>query len=92
MLFSSLWLKEEVDMVRRSRLPKSCRLVKQGLESQFCREPDYVIENILDDPKSEGIDKKTKAGRMMSKVVEAEARHRGIRKGDSLKRAQRLGV
>lgn len=79
-------------MVKRSRLSRESRMTKCSYETQFMSEPDYVIEKMLDDPKSEGIDRKTKVGRIMYWVVQAEARHRGIRKGDSKMRAQRLGV
>jgi hypothetical protein len=49
-------------------------------------EPDYWIELALDNPSSEGIDRKSK----LYDMIKAEAKKRGIKKGDSVKRLKRI--
>jgi hypothetical protein len=63
---------------------------KKELIKQFRTEPDYVIENIIDNPLSEGIDRKIKSGKMIYSIVSAEAKKRGIKRGDSLKRMKSI--
>jgi hypothetical protein len=53
-------------------------------------EPNYVIEIMLDNPMMEGIDRRTKHGKKLYKIVKIEAKERGIRKGDYAKRMKRL--
>ena len=53
-------------------------------------EPNYVIEIMLDNPIMEGIDRRTKEGKKIYKLVRIEAKRRGIHKGDYGKRMKRL--
>jgi hypothetical protein len=53
-------------------------------------EPNYIIETMLDAPKMEGIDRRTKEGKKIYKLVRIEAKRRGIHKGDYGKRMKRL--
>jgi len=53
-------------------------------------EPNYVIEIMLDAPMMEGIDRRTKQGKKLYKIVKMEAKSRGIRKGDYAKRLNEI--
>jgi hypothetical protein len=53
-------------------------------------EPNYVIEIMLDAPMMEGIDRRTKQGKKLYKLVKTEAKSRGIRKGDYAKRMKSI--
>jgi len=69
--------------MRRSRLKREMHL---SFEVQLRSEPAYVVEIMLDNPESEGISSRS----LHYTLVKAEAKRRGIKKGDSLKRMREL--